>query len=317
MITVLTGGVGGAKLLSGLAQLVPHEHITAIINTADDLELHSLYICPDIDTTIYTLAGISNPVTGWGVKEETFNVLNMLEKFGRETWFKLGDKDIATHLFRKELLESGESLTEVTKKIASALGVKVRLLPMSDDPVHTIIETPEGELPFQDYFVRRGWQDKICGVRFNGAEDAKMSPQVEKAIRQADLIIICPSNPIVSISPILSLSGMKKLIKDSESVCVAVSPVVKGRAVSGPAGKLMEGVGLDVSALGVAQFYSEFVDGFVIDKADRAEELLIKSLGIKVLVTNIIMSNWEQKIALAKEVLDFSKDCQKSDPLCQ
>jgi LPPG:FO 2-phospho-L-lactate transferase len=292
--------------------LVPHEHITAIINTADDLELHSLYICPDIDTTMYTLAGISNPVTGWGIKEETFNVLTMLEKFGRETWFKLGDKDIATHLFRKELLDSGKSLTEVTQKIAGALRVRVRLLPMSDDPVRTIVETPEGELPFQDYFVRRGWQDKINGIRFDGSEDAKISPQVEKAIRQADLIIICPSNPIVSISPILSLSGVKDLLKDSKSVCAAVSPIVKGRAVSGPAGKLMEGVGLEVSALGVARFYSEFVDGFVIDRADRDELVPIKKIGIKVLATNIIMANSEQKIALAKEVLDFTKDCQKS-----
>lgn len=306
MVTVLTGGVGGAKLVYGLARVVPHEQLTVVVNTADDLRLHSLYICPDLDTTMYTLAGIANPETGWGIKDDTFMTLSMLEAYGREAWFRLGDKDIATHLVRKELLEAGNSLTEVTDIITRAVGVLVKLLPMSNDPVQTIVQTPESEIAFQDYFVRHHWRDTVCGIKFQGIEQAKLPPQVEIALRQADVIIICPSNPIVSIAPILALSGVRDFLRASPAIRIAISPIVGGKAVSGPTAKLLEGLGRGVTAYGVAQFYSAFLNGFIIDNADLDEKGRIQRLGVEVMSTNIIMTTDDEKVALAKEVLNFS-----------
>jgi LPPG:FO 2-phospho-L-lactate transferase len=311
MITVLTGGVGGAKLVYGLAQVIPNDELTVIVNTADDIRKHSLLICPDLDTTMYTLAGIANPETGWGIEGDTFNTLSMLEVYGKETWFKLGDKDIATHLVRKELLEEGKSLTEVTTIIANALGIQVTILPMCDDPVETTVQTYEGDITFQEYFVHRHWRDTVRGVKFKGAEQTNLSSQAEAALREVALIIICPSNPVVSIAPFLEIRGVRDLLRSSPAVCIAVSPIVGGKAVNGPAAKLMEGIGREATAYGVAEFYADFLNGFIVDRIDQDQGTRIQSLGLEVLTTNIIMNTPDDKVMLAKEILDFSTTLQK------
>jgi LPPG:FO 2-phospho-L-lactate transferase len=304
-VCALAGGVGGAKLASGLQDVLPPGELSMVVNTADDFDLWGLHICPDLDTVMYTLAGISNPETGWGIVNESFETLNMLESYGEETWFKLGDRDLATHILRTSRMISGETLTEVSAGLSIALGVESAVLPMSDDPVLTILETPEGRLEFQEYFVRRGQRDKVLGIELRGIEEAGPTESVLAAISGADVIVFCPSNPVVSVGPILALPGMTEALATSSAPKVAVSPIVGGRALKGPADRMLASLGHEVSATGVARMYAGLVDGMVVDRADQSERAGIEVLGMRVLVTESVMHDAEDRARLASETLKF------------
>ena len=307
MITTLAGGVGAARFLKGLVHAVSPEEIVTIVNTGDDIEFYGLHISPDVDIVTYTLAGVVDEGKGWGIRGDTFNCLNMLRKYGYETWFMLGDKDLATHIHRTLLLKKGLKLSEVTEKIRKALGVKVKIIPMTNDKVQTKIITNVGEMHFQEYLVKRKAQDPVLHVKFEGIEKAEPSPGVIESILNADGIIICPSNPIVSIGPIISIKGVKEALSEAKAKIVAISPIVRGAPIKGPADKLMKGLGIEVSALGVAKIYKDFLDIFIIDSVDENLKSEIESLGIKVHVTNTIMKTLEDKIKLAKETLNCLK----------
>jgi LPPG:FO 2-phospho-L-lactate transferase len=304
-VVALAGGVGGAKLAAGLQSVLPAGELSVVVNTADDFDLWGLHICPDLDTVMYTLAGIANPETGWGIAGESFETLNMLERYGEDTWFKLGDRDLATHLLRTARLRLGETLTEVTDELSRALGVESVMLPMTDDPVSTVLETPEGWLEFQEYFVRRGQRDEVLAVELRGIEDAKPSAEVLAAISGADAIIFCPSNPVVSVGPILAVPGMREALTSSRAPKVAVSPIVGGRALKGPADKMLLSLGHEVSASGVAAMYSGLVDGMVVDSVDEEERAGIEDIGMRVLVTNSVMRDARDRARLARETLEF------------
>jgi LPPG:FO 2-phospho-L-lactate transferase len=304
MITALAGGVGAARFLTGLLKIVKEEDVSVIVNTGDDIEMFGLHISPDIDIVAYTLAGIVDEERGWGIKGDTFQGLEMLKKLGLETWFGLGDKDFATHIFRTELLKKDFTLSQVTDKICHALGINVKLLPMTNDKFETRIKVEDGSIHFEEYFVKRGSKEKVLGVEFAGAESAKPSPQVIDSIMDADTVIICPSNPIVSIGTILSIDGIRDALKKTSGTVVRISPIVAGTPIKGPADKLLRGLGFEVSAFGVAKLYADFLDTFVIDNIDGAEKSRIESLGIRVKVTNTIMKSLENKIQLAKVVLE-------------
>ncbi len=304
-VVALAGGVGGAKLAAGLQDALPAGDLTVVVNTADDFDLWGLHICPDLDTVMYTLAGIANPETGWGISGESFETLNMLERYGEDTWFKLGDRDLATHTLRTHRLRSGETLTEVTRALAGALEIQSHVLPMSDDPVSTVLDTPEGRLEFQEYFVRRGQRDEVLGVELRGIEDARPSGEVLTAISGADVIIICPSNPVVSVGPILGLPGMREVLAFSRAPRVAVSPIVGGRALKGPADKMLLSLGHEVSATGVAAIYGDLVDGMVVDTVDGDERAGIEAMGMRVLVTGSVMREAKDRTRLASETLEF------------
>ena len=267
-VLALAGGVGGAKLAEGLQAVIAPGSLNVVVNTADDFTLWGLHISPDLDTVMYTLAGIANPETGWGLADETWSALEMLKRYGEDAWFRIGDKDMATHVLRTQLLSQGRTLTEVTRQMVSALGVSSRLLPMSDELVATLVETPEGTLDFQDYFVRHRHSDLVTGVSFKGIEQARPTEEVKRAINEAYVIIFCPSNPIVSIGPILAVPGMRDLIEGSQAVKVAVSPIVGGAAIKGPAASMLDTLGYEVSAVGVASIYKGLVDGIVMDDVD-------------------------------------------------
>ena len=260
MLVVLTGGTGGAKLIQGLSLEVSPKDLVVVCNTADDFVFHGLHISPDLDTVTYTLAGIGDAAKGWGIKDDTFVVLEWLEKYGGESWFKLGDRDLATHITRSRLLRGGLRLAEVTERICRALGVRATIIPMSDDRVETRVVTPEGEISFQEYFVKRHWADEVKKVFFAGEKESRPAPGVLDAIRRAQAVILCPSNPITSIAPILSVPGIKEALQETKAAIVAVSPIIQGSPVSGPAHKLMAAMGHEVSALGVAQVYADFLD---------------------------------------------------------
>jgi LPPG:FO 2-phospho-L-lactate transferase len=305
-VCALAGGVGGAKLASGLQDVLPPGELSVVVNTADDFDLWGLHICPDLDTVMYTLAGISNPETGWGIVNESFETLNMLESYGEATWFKLGDRDLATHILRTSRMGSGETLTEVTAGLSGVLGVDSAVLPMSDDPVSTVLETPEGRLEFQEYFVRRGQRDEVLAVGLRGIQDAGPTERVLAAISGAHAIVLCPSNPVVSIGPILALPGMKEALASSSAPKVAVSPIVGGRALKGPADRMLASLGHEVSATGVARMYAGLVDGMVVDRTDEGEQAGIETLGMRVLVTQSVMRDAEDRARLASETLEFS-----------
>jgi len=307
VITTLAGGVGAAKFLSGLVRLVPEEELTVIVNTGDDIELYGLHISPDLDIVMYTLAGIVNEESGWGVKGDTFHCLDMLQSYGYETWFKLGDRDLATHMTRTYLLKSGLKLSQVTSRLCRALGLKVNILPMTDEKVETIIVTDKGRLHFQEYLVKRKANDRVINVEFKGAERAQPAPNVLSSILNAEAVIICPSNPIVSIGTILSVKGVRNTLKKTKARVIAISPIVSGAPIKGPADKLMRGLGLEVSAYGVASLYKDFLDDFVIDVKDKAQKARIETLGLNVVVTNTIMKGVQDKIKLARVVLDIVK----------
>jgi len=305
MITALAGGVGAARFLQGLVGLVPEEELTVIVNTGDDIELFGLHISPDLDIVMYTLAGIVDEEKGWGVKGDTFRCLEVLRKYGHETWFRLGDRDLATHIQRTCFLKSGFSLSQATKNLCQAFGLRMKMLPMTDDKFETIIITDKGSMHFQEYLVKRGAKDRVVGVEFKGAESAQPTVGVVDSILNSDAIIICPSNPIVSIGTILSLRGIKKALMKTMAKVVAISPIVGGAPIKGPADKLMQGLGLEVSAYGVALFYKDFLDTFVIDSVDKAQKTRIQGIGPSVVVTNTVMKSLRDKVQLAKVVLNL------------
>src|ERR671914_510100 len=304
-VCALAGGVGGAKLASGLQDVLQPGDLSVVVNTADDFDLWGLHICPDLDTVMYTLAEISNPETGWGIAGETFQTLDMLENYGEETWFKLGDRDLATHILRTSRMLSGETLTEVTAGLSGALGVESAVLPMSDDTVSTVLETPEGRLEFQEYFVRRGQRDEVLGIELRGIEDARPTERVLATVSRADAIVLCPSNPVVSVGPILALPGMLEALASSNAPKVAVSPIVGGRALKGPADRMLASLGHAVSAAGVALMYEGLVEGMVIDRVDEEERHEIEGLGMRALATGAIMRDAPDRARLAGEVLTF------------
>jgi LPPG:FO 2-phospho-L-lactate transferase len=303
MITVLAGGVGAARFLEGVVQVVPQEEIVVISNTGDDLEQHGLHISPDIDSVIYTLANVVDRERGWGFASETFHCLQALERFGQATWFRLGDRDLATHIERTRLLRAGLSLSAATASIARAFGLTLRLLPMSDDPVRTQVRTPAGWLPFQEYFVKRQAADAVLDVRFDGAETARAAPGVLDAIAAAAAILIAPSNPIVSIGPILALPGVRDQLRGQRSRCVAVSPIVGGTTIKGPADRMLRGLGHEVSARGVAQLYQDIASTFVLDRVDQGLASAVAELDMRPVVTDTIMRDAESKRALATVAL--------------
>lgn len=303
MITALAGGVGAARFLQGLVQVVPEDEIMVIVNTGDDIELYGLHISPDLDIVMYTLAGIVDEEKGWGIREDTFNCLDMLRRYGHETWFKLGDRDLATHIYRTQLLKSGRSLSEATERLCQRLGVRVRILPMTNEKFETRIVTDAGTMHFQEYLVKREARDRVTKVIFEGAQEARPAPQVIDSILSANAVIICPSNPIVSIGTILSVRTIRSTLKETEAKVIAISPIVGGSPVKGPADKLMRGLGLEVSACAVAELYQDFLDAFVIDQVDEAERDRIEKLGVHVVTTNTLMKSIEDKVRLARVVL--------------
>ncbi len=307
-VVALAGGVGGAKLAAGLYRTLPPDELAVIGNVADDLTLWGLRISPDLDTVLYTLAGLANPATGWGIAGDTWTTLEALGRLGVDTWFRLGDQDIATHIRRTALLAAGHTLTAAMASLATALGVRARLLPMTDQPVATIVDTPAGALAFQDYFVRRHHADDVRGIRFAGIEAATATPEVLAALATASLVVLCPSNPLVSIGPILAVPGLRAALASTPAPVVAVSPIVAGAALRGPADKMLTDLGFEASALGVARLYTDFVDGLVIDTADAALEPQIAALGYQVLVTNTIMQSDADRARLAAEILAWAAD---------
>ena len=304
-VVALAGGVGGAKFAAGLQETLPPGALTVIVNTGDDFEHWGLTICPDIDTVLYGLAGVNNPQTGWGRADETWDVLAEMERLGGEDWFRLGDKDVALHLLRNQWLKAGVNLTEVTDRLRQALGVPSRVLPMCNEPVRTLVHTDEGDLPFQDYFVRRRCEPTFRGLTFVGAGKAGLAPDAAAALRAAAQIIICPSNPYLSVDPILSVPGLSRLVRECNAPVVAVSPIVGGRAVKGPVAKMMREMGhLKHLPLTIVEHYAGLLDGFVLDRQDRAEE---SRLPLPALTTDTIMTDLPSKQRLAAEVLQFAK----------
>ena len=304
-VLALAGGVGGAKLAAGLEAALPPGDLSVVVNTADDFDLWGLRICPDLDTVMYTLAGIANAATGWGIAGESFGALEMLARYGEDTWFKLGDRDLATHILRTTKLRSGVPLTRITADLSGALGVESAMLPMCDEPVATVLDTPDGPLEFQEYFVRRRQRDEVLGVRLQGVGDARLTEAVLKALAGADLVVLCPSNPVVSIGPILAVPGMREALASSSVPKIAVSPIVGGRALKGPADRMLASLGHEVSAVGVSRMYEGLVSGMVIDGVDDGERLGIEALGMRVLVTAAIMRDEQDRVRLAREVLGF------------
>jgi LPPG:FO 2-phospho-L-lactate transferase len=303
----LAGGVGGAKLAWGLAQVLPPERLTVIVNTADDFQHMSLHISPDLDTVMYTLAGLANPETGWGLRDETWSVLKMLTRYNGPTWFRLGDRDLATHLLRSQWLHEGFPLTWITRELSMLLGVRQTILPMTDAPVRTMVQTDAGRLPFQQYFVLHRWQPAVKSIHFEGIEAARPSQEVVSSLRDAGLIVFCPSNPFVSLDPILALPAVRRIIVASRAPKLAVSPIVGGQAIKGPAAKMMRELGLEVSAASVARHYRDVLTGFVLDRQDRDLQTGIASdLGIRVLVADTIMNSDADRARLAREVLEFA-----------
>jgi len=304
MITALAGGVGAARFLTGLVKLVNEKNLSIIVNTGDDIELFGLHISPDIDIVAYTLAGIIDEEKGWGIRGDTFQCLEALRKFSQEVWFALGDRDLATHIFRTNLLKKGLTLSEVTAEVTRALGLKVAILPMTDDKFETHIVTRDGSIHFQEYLVKRGAKDEVFGVEFLGADNAKPAAGVIDSVANAELVIVCPSNPIVSIGTILTVKGVRDALRQTKAKKIAISPIIAGAPIKGPADKLLRGLGLEVSAYSVAKLYADFLDTFILDTADSAEKDKIEKLGIEVKVTNTIMRTLEDKIQLAKTVLE-------------
>ena len=300
----LAGGVGGAKLALGLARVLPPDQITIVVNTGDDECFHGLHVSPDLDTVMYTLAGLSDPETGWGLAGETFDALEMLQRYGAETWFHLGDKDLATHIRRTQLLREGMSLSQVTAELASRLGIAAQIVPMSDEPVRTVLETEAGDLPMQQYFVKHGSQPQVRSIRYEGAENALPSPVFAGALKQPAMVVFCPSNPFLSLAPILAIPGVCESLASSPNR-VAVSPIIEGEALRGPAAKIMSELGYPASCVSVARQYQGICDFFLIDQRDEALAPQIEDLGMTPLVAPIVMQSDEDKVTLAKYVLSL------------
>jgi LPPG:FO 2-phospho-L-lactate transferase len=309
-IVALAGGVGGAKLARGLADVLEPEELTVIVNTGDDFTHLGMHISPDLDTVMYTLADRHNPVTGWGLAGETLNFMEALRAVGGETWFILGDKDLATHSERTRRLAAGQSLSDVTASLCKAFGVRHRLVPMSDQPVRTFIHTGSGILEFQDYFVRHQAGVPVQSVEFRGAQHARPSPRFQRILDHdgdaaADLIVVCPSNPFLSVRPMLAMPTVRDKLARRRAPAVAVSPIVGGAAIKGPAARIMQELGMDVSALGVARLYRGLADGFVIDRCDADQAGAVAALGMTPLVTDTVMREPADRSRLAAQILAF------------
>ena len=299
-VLALAGGVGGAKLALGLSRVLSPHQLLTVVNTGDDEEFHGLHVSPDLDTVMYTLAGLANPETGWGLADESFQALRMLARYGAHTWFNLGDRDLATHLWRTRLLHQGWTLSQVSRELCQRLGIEHAVAPMSDDRVRTIVETDEGSLAFQEYFVKRRCEPKARAVHFQGAESANPSPAFDDALREARTLVFCPSNPFLSVAPILAVKGVRERVASFKGARVAVSPIVGGAALRGPAAKMLRELGHPVSCVGVAQQYQGLCDVFVLDQADSAHTYAIQSLGMEPRVANTIMNTDQDKVALAE-----------------
>ncbi|HXE72619.1 MAG TPA: 2-phospho-L-lactate transferase [Candidatus Nitrosotenuis sp.] len=305
-VLALSGGVGGARLCEGLYRALNPGELSVLVNVADDFRLYGLHISPDLDTNMYHLAGLADPEQGWGIAGDTWACARMLERYGVEQWFRLGDRDLATHLRRTQLLAEGQGLAQVTAELCRRLGIHATLLPMCEEPVSTVVETPAGTLSFQDYFVRRRHQDRVTGVRYQGIEKARPSPGVARAIEEAEVLIYGPSNPFLSLFPILKVPGMEELLQRFRGPRVAVSPIVAGRALKGPLARNLESLGYEVSALGVARLYQGRVEAFVIDEEDRAlSQAIEEETGMRVLVCPTVMSDETTRLALAHHILEW------------
>jgi LPPG:FO 2-phospho-L-lactate transferase len=312
MHVVLAGGVGGARFAQGLAAVVPPEAVTVVVNTGDDYDFQGLRVCPDLDINVYTLAGVVDPERGWGLAGDTFSCLEVLRRYGApQTWFQVGDRDLATHLERTRALAGGETLSQVTARLARAWGVRARILPMSDQDLRTHVLTPAGELHFQEYLVQRRAQDEFRGIRLVGVERARPAPGVLEAIAAARVIIVPPSNPLVSVGPILAVPGIRGAIRDSGAPVVGVSPIVGGRTIKGPADRMLAALGHAVSPLGVAEAYGDLLGGMVIDRADAQLEPALRARGLAVAVTDTLMTSPERKAALARAVLALAEGLRR------
>jgi LPPG:FO 2-phospho-L-lactate transferase len=316
VILALSGGVGGAKLALGLARVLEPKSLTIVANTGDDFQHLGLYVSPDLDSIMYTLANIANPETGWGRAAESWSFLGALAELGGESWFRLGDKDLAVHVLRTQWLARGDSLSDVTARLCGALGVQARLLPVSDDPVRTIVLTKEGELTFQEYFVRRRCEPAVVGFRYEGALQSRASRGLMEALEDPDLeaVVVCPSNPFVSVGPILAVPGVKERLRALRVPIVAVSPIVGRRAVKGPAAKMMAELGIEASALAIARGYAErdLIDGFVLDRADAQQADEVSRLGVRPLATPTVMQSLDDRVRLAREVVDFAREIART-----
>ncbi len=304
-VTLLAGGVGGSKLADGLQRVLPPGDLSVIVNSADDLELFGLEIAPDLDTVLYTLAGIANPETGWGIGGDTWTALGMLGRYGEPTWFRIGDADLATHVRRTALLRAGATRTAAAADMARALGIPSRVLPMTDGVVRTRLDTDEGVLDFQEYFVARRQAPQVRGVRLDGTDEARPTDAVMEALAGAELIVVAPSNPIVSVAPILALRAVREAVATASVPRVAVSPIVAGRALRGPADRMLASLGHEPSALGVARLYTGIVDVFVLDEADRGLTEDVDALGLRAVVAPTVMTTDDDRAALARRVLEL------------
>ncbi len=309
MITALAGGVGASKFLDGLVRVMAPEEITIIVNTGDDIELFGLYIAPDLDIVTYTLAGVVNPATGWGVAGDTFDCLDYLKRYGGESWFNLGDRDLGTHIWRTMMLKQGKTLSEVADHIRRSLGVACRILPMTDLHTPTTIVTAEGPLHFQEYLVKRRADVPIQGIRFENIEAATPAPGVIEAIHESEMVIVCPSNPLISIGPILAVPGIRDALKATKARVVAISPVVGGASLKGPTDRMLTDLKMDVSALQIARMYADFADVMVIDHSDAQLSAMIEETGMEVFITDTVMSSPEVKAQLARSVIN---ECARS-----
>ncbi len=306
-VIALAGGVGGAKLADGLARYLPADKLTIVVNTGDDFELFGLHISPDLDTVCYTLAGLSNTQTGWGIKNETWNALQGVEKLGGPSWFALGDRDLGTHLERTRRLAKGDSLTSITQSFCKKWGIRTSIFPMCDQPVQTLVNTREyGWIAFQDYFVNRKCMPTVLGFEFKGIRNSRINKELTPRIQKADLIVICPSNPWVSIDPILQVVGIRKLLEDK--YVIAISPIIGNRTVKGPAAKMFNEMGIEPSSLAIAQHYQGLVHSIVIDESDKGLIHAIARCGIISYSTNILMKSPKDRIRLAKFVLKSANE---------
>ncbi len=303
-VTAIAGGVGASKFLAGLCRAMPPEDVTVIVNTGDDIEMFGLYIAPDLDIVTYTLAEIVNPATGWGIAEDTFHCLDRLLAYtGSERWFNLGDRDLAAHIFRTAGMRAGRRLSEMADELRQRLGVATRILPMTDAHVPTTIVTDEGELHFQEYLVRRRAQPRVREIRFENIASAAPAPGVREAILEADAIFVCPSNPLISIGPVLAVPGLRDLLQQTRADIAAISPVVGGASLKGPTDKMLAELGFDVSAAQVARMYADFLDLYVLDERDAGARAAIEAMGLRVLVTDTVMTGLDEKLALARATL--------------
>jgi len=302
-VIALAGGVGGARLVQGLANILTPDQLSIVVNTGDDFEHFGLTICPDLDTVTYTLAGLANPGTGWGIEGDTFACLEAIQRLGSPTWFHVGDRDLATHLVRTDLLSQGKRLTEVTQTLATHLGVRHIVLPMCDTPIRTLVLTNQGEMDFQTYFVREAFQPVVYGFSWSGVEEGKATPEVMAAIESAGLVIFCPSNPFVSIDPILNLPGVRQAL--ANRTVVAVSPILGGKVVKGPAAKMFQELGFEASAVNVARHYGDLLSGFVLDEIDAAHLPEVEQLRIAGRAMPSLMPGKEERVEVARRVVDF------------